>query len=129
MRTLKRTTKVVAAAVLGMTLGAGLASAQQDRPAALHFADLGNIRSWQPDGSGALYVESNRRNWYRATFFTPCTNLPFAFAVAFVSEPNGELNKYSSILVEGERCWFKTFSEATEPQNGNGRHVTEETPD
>lgn len=127
MRTLssKRITKIVAAVALGAALGTGFAYADNGRPAALPFADLGNIRSWQPDGSGAMYIESSRRNWYRATFFAPCINLPFAFAVAFVTEPNGSLNRYSSILVDGERCWFQTFSEATEPVNEDGRHVTE----
>lgn len=117
-------TKAAAAMALALTLGAAAANATPDRPASLPFADLGNIRSWQPDGRDAILVESNRRKWYRATFFAPCMNLPFAFAVAFVSEPNGSLNKYSSILVEGERCWFRTFAEVPEPDDHDGRHMT-----
>jgi Family of unknown function (DUF6491) len=127
-RIFKRSAKIVAAVALGAALGTGLASADQQRPAELHFADLGNIRTWQPDGANAMYIQNNRREWYRATFFSPCTNLPFAFAVAFVTEPNGSLNKYSSILVEGERCWFQTFSTAQEPDNSDGRHDIESSP-
>ena len=79
------------------------------------FADIGNIRDWQASTAEELYVQAMNRTWYRATFWAPCQALPFATGVAFVTESNGSLDTFSSILVEGERCWFKTFEKVEGP--------------
>ncbi|HEX7082444.1 MAG TPA: DUF6491 family protein [Gammaproteobacteria bacterium] len=98
-----------------LALAAGGLLAQEGR-AVIHFADIGNIRDWQADGAEALYVQSANRDWYRATFWSPCPALRFATAIAFVTEPNGSLDRYGSILVDGEQCWFRTFERASPPE-------------
>jgi hypothetical protein len=98
-------------------MSAGNAFAQSDQNV-LRFADLGGIRDWRADTDKALLVEGENRNWYRATFYTPCVGLRFAQAVAFVTEPSGSLDRFSSILVQGERCWFKTFARTDPPSKG-----------
>lgn len=85
------------------------------QPARIPFADIGNIRDWRSSSNTELYIQSMDRKWFRTTFFAPCTALPYATAIAFVTEPNGDLNSFSSVLVEGERCWFKTFESSDEP--------------
>lgn len=102
------------AVVLGAMLATGGAMAAQNRTA-IHFADIGNIRNWSADTPDALYIQSMNRQWHRVTFWSPCTQLPFALTIAFVTEANGDLNAYSSILVGGERCWFKTFEASSAP--------------
>ena len=92
---------------------AGIASAET--PARIPFADIGNIRDWRADTANALYIQSMDRDWYKTTFLAPCAALPYATTIAFVTEPNGELNSFSSVLVEGERCWFKTFEKSNAP--------------
>jgi hypothetical protein len=104
---------VLAAVSCGSLLGAGAVFAAET-PMSIPFADLGNIRDWTANSSDALYVQSQNRKWYKITFWSPCHALPFAVAIAFVTGPLGSLDKYSSILVDGERCWFRTF-EQTEP--------------
>jgi hypothetical protein len=79
------------------------------------FADIGNIRNWRATSTDELYVQAMDRDWYRATFWGPCQALPFAIGIAFVTESNGALDRFSSILVEGERCWFKSFERADPP--------------
>ena len=93
----------------------GSALAAQKRTA-IPFADIGNVRNWHADSADDLYIQAMNRTWYRTTFWAPCNALPFATAIAFVTEPNGELDKYSSLLVDGERCWFKTFEQTTDPR-------------
>ena len=121
----KRLCNAAAACLLGavMAFGGSMADAQSSR-AVLHFADLGGIRNWQADGSDALFIESVHGDWYRATFWAPCVDLPFAIAIAFVTEPNGNLERFSSILVDGERCSFRTFEHATEPPTSSIGRVT-----
>lgn len=100
----------VATAAIGLAAGAS-----GEQPARIPFADIGNIRDWRAGTANELYIQSMDREWYRTTFLAPCTALPFATAIAFVTEPNGDLNSFSSVLVEGERCWFKTFEKTDAP--------------
>lgn len=109
-----RTSLAVALCALGLSVG--VAGAQPNRPAAIHFADTGNIRDWRSKSTTELLVQSMSGQWYRITFWSPCHALPFVTTIAFVTEPNGQLNSYSSILAEGERCWFKTFEKTAPPE-------------
>ena len=86
-----------------------------NKRASITFADMGGIRDWQSDSSDSLYVESLQGQWYKATFFGPCFELPFAERIAFVTEPDGSLDKFSSILVDGDRCHFRTFEQVAGP--------------
>ncbi len=106
------------AGLLSLTLGTAMLSypgLAADRPA-IAFADLGGIRDWRPGPGESLLVQSLNRKWYRVTFFGSCPEIRFTDTVAFVTEPNGSLDRFSSILVEGRRCWFRTFSEITDPE-------------
>ena len=113
MHTLIRTLALATATAVLAIASAGNASAE--KPARIPFADIGNIRDWRADSANELYIQSMDRDWYKTTFLAPCTSLPFATAIAFVTEPNGELNTFSSVLVEKERCWFKTFAKSAPP--------------
>lgn len=92
-----------------------LGSAQSDR-AVIHFADLnGAILDWRPEGDRALLIEAGNRQWYRAELFAPCVSLRFSQTIAFVTDPLGDIDQFSSILVDGERCWFKSFERTSAP--------------
>lgn len=82
---------------------------------AIPFADLGNIRDWHADNHDEMFVQAMNRDWYRITFWAPCNELPFAIGVAFVTDSMGSLDKYSSILVNGERCYFRSFEKSAPP--------------
>ncbi len=90
-------------------------SALADKPVRIPFADIGNIRNWHSDTANELYIQAMDKDWYKTTFWAPCTPLPFANTIAFVTEPNGELSSFSSVLVDGQRCWFKTFEKSAAP--------------
>lgn len=81
----------------------------------MHFADLGGIRNWQPGPNDSLLIEGRKGVWFRVTFWGPCHELKFAEAIGFVTEPTGDLDKFSSLLAGGERCWFKTFERTSKP--------------
>jgi hypothetical protein len=105
-------------ASVGMLAGAEVAA---QKAVSIPFADIGNIRDWHAESADELYIEAMNRQWYRATFWAPCHSLPFAIGIAFVTEPNGSLNAYSSVLVDGERCWFRSFERAEAPQRERAR--------
>ncbi|HEX5418883.1 MAG TPA: DUF6491 family protein [Gammaproteobacteria bacterium] len=112
---------MLAAVSCAALLAAGGASAAE-KPMSIPFADLGNIRDWTANSTMALYVESQNRKWYKITFWSPCHALPFAISIAFVTGPLGSLDKYSSALVDGERCWFRTFEASAPPANEKGKN-------
>src|SRR5688500_9833698 len=91
--------------LLVSTLPAGTAQAADN--VSIPFADLGNIRNWHAENAEVLYVQNAKRDWFRITFWTPCLALPFATGIAFVTDGTSSLDKYSSILVDGENCKFR----------------------
>lgn len=115
-----------AALAASVALGMGTVNAEgHNKRASIAFADLGGIKDWRSDSSDELYVESIHNKWYKATFFGPCFDLPFADRIAFVTEPDGSLDKFSSILVDGHRCHFRTFEAVDGPGGGADKPVGE----
>lgn len=100
--------QLVIATVIGSMLVAGTAPAwattptQQVRQADIPFADHGGIRDWRADGDRALYIQGSNGQWYHATLMSPSIGLNFAEGIGFVSEPTGDFDHFSSILVGGQ---------------------------
>src|SRR5688572_17755533 len=112
MATLLRT--LVARITFVVLLPAGAAQAADN--VSIPFADLGNsIRDWHADSAELLYVQNAHKDWFKITFWAPCLALPFATGIAFVTDGTNSLDKYSSILVDGENCKFMTFETSAAP--------------
>ncbi len=93
----------------------GAAAERPARPAAIHFVDLGGVRDWRAEGSEALLIQGADGTWYRATFYGPCFGLQFRERLAFVTDGMNQIDRFSSVLVDRERCWFRTFDRVEEP--------------
>ena len=63
-----------------------------------------NLWNWQVVDDQTLLIQDQSRRWYKATLFGHCINLPFAERIAFDSNPGGTFDKFSAILVRGQRC-------------------------
>lgn len=120
----------MAAAVAACCAGGAYAAGDS---AVLHFADLdGGIQDWRPDTSGsvdAILVEGRNGNWYRATFWAPCPEINYVPDVAFVTDTLGDLDRFTSIIADGDRCHFKTFEQTDAPsdrRHGSGEVTTTE---
>ena len=83
------------------------------KQARIVFPDLA-IQNWSGDSQDTLYIEAHRK-WYRADLFAPCRNLPYATAIGFESNPTGEFNRFSRIVVEGEPCQLKSLVRVDAP--------------
>jgi len=92
----------------------------EDR-AVVNFADLPHrIDDWQADGTHGIFLRVGLDDWYYASFMGPCHELPFAETVGIVTDGLGQVDKFSSILVERaggglNRCWFKNFTRVAGP--------------
>ena len=106
---------IIACAITATVLAAALPTAQATSEASIAFANFGGIRDWRADGHRALYVQARNKQWYRAELAGYCQDLPQALSIAFVSEPTGDFDRYSSIVVRGQRCLLKSFAESAPP--------------
>ena len=101
-----RKTLAVAAA-LALTIGtASAADPAPPKPAQaeIHFANMGGIQDWRADGEKALFIQGRNRQWYRAELMSNCIGLNFTEHVGFVTEPGGDFDKFSAILVDHREC-------------------------
>ena len=79
------------------------------------FSERGNIYDWRADGRAGIYIESEDRKWFHATFMAPCENLPFTEHVGFHTTPPLPIDKFDSIEVRGEMCAFQSLEEVAGP--------------
>lgn len=95
---------------------ASVTAGDEDAPqASIPFADLGGIRNWRAGPENSLLIEGNTGHWYRATFFSRCTGLRFADVIALESRPSSTVDRFSSVIVDGQRCAFRTLVEIPDP--------------
>jgi hypothetical protein len=74
-----------------------------------------NIWNWQVVDDQTVLIQDQGRRWYKATLFGHCINLPFADRIAFDSNPGGTFDKFSAILVRGQRCPLSSLVETSAP--------------
>lgn len=110
---------LIAAAASAQSLQSLKAKASERPPreeASIPFADNGGIDDWYADGRDGLYVKGRGRdNWYYARFMGPCSGLPFAHTIGFKSEPTGSFDRFSAVIVDGERCPLTSLVESPPP--------------
>jgi hypothetical protein len=72
--------------------------------ARIPFANNGGIYNWRAVNDRTLLIQARNRQWYKATLFAPCIDLPFAERVGFESNRDGSFDKFSSITVRRQSC-------------------------
>jgi opacity protein-like surface antigen len=83
--------------------------------ASIPFVNHGGIRDWRAADHDTLYVQDQRRNWYRAELFAPCLDLPFAHAIGFETRGIDRFDRFSSIRVRGQRCAVQSLVRSEPP--------------
>ena len=104
--------KFLTAALLPALALAGVAQAQDAAPApkgestSIPFITHGSVRTFEPTPNGeGIYIQNNQRDWYYASFFTRCLDLPQAIRIGFDTFGNGSsLERGDTILADRERC-------------------------
>lgn len=121
--------RLIAAVLLAASLAApAFAQKKPKKPrvygieAHIDFANSGGIRSYHPDGDHALSIEDSRGHWYHAVTLGTCPGLEHAVGIAFLPGGTGTLDKWSSILVGGHRCYLRSLATAPSPQERKKAH-------
>ena len=118
---MKRTVLLTVAAMLATLspLAAGAAPARpQSQPpqASIPFANMrGSINDWRAVGDDGLYVQDMHNRWYFAKLMGPCIDLPFAQRIGFDVRGTNTLDRFSSIIVRGQRCPLTSLTASAPP--------------
>jgi hypothetical protein len=92
------------------TAAAAAPAAEVQIPFAKH-----SIWNWQVVDDKTVLIQDQGRRWYKATLFGTCVNLSFANQIGFDSSPGGTFDKFSALLVRGQRCPLTSLVKTTAP--------------
>lgn len=87
-----------------------------------------NIWNWQVVDDQTVLIQDVGRRWYKATLFGRCIDLPFAQRIAFDSNPGGTFDKFSAILVRGQRCPLRSLVATSAPPKKSKEKKSDPTP-
>jgi hypothetical protein len=89
--------------------------------ARLSFAPR-RISGYRVGEDGSLLISAGPNEWYRATLFgAGCRNdLRWAhYRIGVDTRPNGVLDRFGTIVIEGRRCAISTFDRIERPSPGS----------
>jgi hypothetical protein len=73
------------------------------------------LRTFEAESRDVVYIQDRRRDWYRAEVMGPCLDLPFARAIGIDTRGSGSFDRFSAVLVEGERCQLTSLTRSEGP--------------
>jgi hypothetical protein len=89
--------------------GVSRQDARIGQEARIPFVSFRTIRTFRPVGYDTVYLQDQRRNWYRADLFGPCLNLGRSLRIGVDTRFGNTLDRGSVVLVGGERCRIQSL--------------------
>lgn len=83
--------------------------------AQISFPNEGAIRNFEADGNDGLWLEDRQLRWYYAEIAGGCQELNFAHAIGFDTRGAPRFDKFSAIIVDGERCPISSLVTSEKP--------------
>lgn len=83
--------------------------------ASIVFPSNSSIRDWQADRDRGIWIQDRRGNWYYGVFAGYCRDADFAQAIGVETRGAGRLDRFSTIVVRGERCPLSSFTTSAGP--------------
>ena len=83
--------------------------------ASIPFVNLNSIRTYRAIDRDTIYFQDLRRRWYRGEVIGSCLDLPFAEAIGVETRGINRLDRFSSILVRGQRCQLTSLVRSDAP--------------
>jgi len=109
----------LASGAIGLSIESAHARPRANRAlgveARIPFADTNGIRNYSADGNRALFIEDVHGDWFHAEIMGPCTGLPFANAIGFITRGGGTLDKFGQIRVERDTCQIASLVTSAPP--------------
>ena len=106
-------------ATLGAAVAASVPAAAREpaigEEASIPFVSIDSIRNCRAIDRDTIYFEDRRRRWYRGEVIGPCLNLPFAQAIGVDTRGTNRLDRFSTVLVRGDRYQLTSLVRSEEP--------------
>lgn len=83
--------------------------------AQIGFPNHGAIRNFEADDNEGLWLEDRQRRWYYAEIAGGCQELNFAHTIGFDTRGSPRFDRFSVIIVDGERCPISSLVTAEKP--------------
>jgi len=113
---------LLAVGALGSVVAAApAAAAQKPEPLDLAqetrvpFLHIGRMRTFRAIDQNTVYVQAQRRQWYRVTTMGPCPNLPWARFIGVDTRGSAVFDRFSTLVVDGDRCAISSVVRSGEP--------------
>lgn len=87
------------------------------------FPGMGSIRNWEADGEDGLWVQAQRGDWYYGKLVGYCPNLEFTQTIGFDTRGSVRLDRFSQVIVDGERCALTSFVTSEKPLSRKERRA------
>lgn len=115
------------AAILCLAVGARAADAPAEAvgaepQASIAFANHGGIYDWRVLDDRTMLIQGLNRQWYKATLFSSCIDLPFAERVGFESNPDGSFDKFSAVRLRNQNCPLISLVKSAPPAKKSKSH-------
>jgi hypothetical protein len=127
--------RMLGAAVVCVGLGLAAAAFADDAPASTAPAEASEftytvieenaripfgadeINSFRVGRDGSLLLRAGHREWYRAVLWAPCSrDLRFEQHIAFTDRSNQAFDRFSSVVVDGNRCPIQSLDRIEDPR-------------
>ena len=106
-------------AALGAALFAAVPAVARDVPIGqetyIAFPNQSSIRTFRTIDRDTIYFQDRQRRWYRGEVIGPCFDLPFAQAIGFDVRGTSRLDRFSTLLVRGQRCQLSSLVRSEAP--------------
>lgn len=86
--------------------------------AEIPFVNHGGIRDWTAGDDDTLFVQAMSGKWYEVDLMSSCSGLPFATRVGFDTGPIDTFDRFSTVIVDGQRCPVQSVSLMASPPAG-----------
>lgn len=83
--------------------------------ARIAFPNQATIRTFRPQGTSTVYIQDRAGRWFRANVLGLCRELPFTQVLGVDTRGGGTLDRFSVLIVEGERCPLNSFVRVAGP--------------
>lgn len=83
--------------------------------ASIVFPSDSSIRNWEGDGGRGIWIKDRHDDWYYGTFAGYCRDIDFAHAFGIDTGGLSRLDRFTTLIVRGERCPLTSFVTSAPP--------------
>jgi hypothetical protein len=106
----------LAAATAAPLSAASPPAASSGKQVSIPFLRLGGITDFRAQGEELVFLRDRGGRWYRADLVSKCYSLPFARRIGLDSRGGGSVDRFTSLIVDGERCRIGSLTRSEKPQ-------------